>query len=487
MRDRDQQRRGEQQQRRRRRRRPCVRLRKRDERGSTGGLTPSTVIPSTSSTSTDGPERVEQLGQHADLDAELPAAGRPARRARPRSKSCARRRSARRRGRRRRRRARSRRASRGPAAVSTARRRSEIRPTGSSAVLGVRLDLARQRWRSRRAVADQQHPLGAAAARTPSAARDRAQHGDATIAITREDGDVAELDAVRREQPVVGRAAAASRSARAWKSQGRSSTVRVADPLHVAVVEAVGLEDDEPGGQRREAPERTRSGCVERPAARPASAAITPSTASGARNRRDGRVALAVAPGDDAAADATAGAAGASLSGADRSRCADVRGRLERPVADHRPAVDRPRARRRRQSLEAAPGWIAISAPPRRSDSSAASVSRTTSLARRALATVSRAAPDRAARSRSSSFAIGSCAVELRREDVARAVGEVVLAEGLRVLVDDAVVEDPDRLRRCRRRRRPSSCCRRSRSAAACSARASSARRWRRCPTGRRG
>ncbi len=38
--------------------------------------------------------------------------------------------------------------------------------------------------------------------------------------------------------------------------------------------------------------------------------------------------------------------------------------------------------------------------------------------------------------------------VQLRRDDVACAVRELVLAERLRVRVDDAVVEDPDRLRR---------------------------------------
>ena len=43
--------------------------------------------------------------------------------------------------------------------------------------------------------------------------------------------------------------------------------------------------------------------------------------------------------------------------------------------------------------------------------------------------------------------------LELGREDVAAAVGEVILAERLRVLVDDAAVEDPDRLARRRRRR----------------------------------
>ena len=37
---------------------------------------------------------------------------------------------------------------------------------------------------------------------------------------------------------------------------------------------------------------------------------------------------------------------------------------------------------------------------------------------------------------------------ELGREDVTRPVGEVVLAESLWILVDDAVVEDPDRLGR---------------------------------------
>ena len=37
--------------------------------------------------------------------------------------------------------------------------------------------------------------------------------------------------------------------------------------------------------------------------------------------------------------------------------------------------------------------------------------------------------------------------LELRRDDVAGPVGELVLAERLRIGVDDAVIEEPDRLR----------------------------------------
>ncbi len=63
--------------------------------------------------------------------------------------------------------------------------------------------------------------------------------------------------------------------------------------------------------------------------------------------------------------------------------------------------------------------------------------------------------------------------VELRRDDVPRPVREVVLPERLGILVDDAVVEDLDRLGRCRPRTRSSSCFRPRRCAAACPARAS--------------
>ena len=49
-----------------------VRLSNRDDGVSAGGLMPRTVIPSTSSISTDGPEDVDELGQDADADVERP-------------------------------------------------------------------------------------------------------------------------------------------------------------------------------------------------------------------------------------------------------------------------------------------------------------------------------------------------------------------------------------------------------------------------------
>ena len=93
------------------------------------------------------------------------------------------------------------------------------------------------------------------------------------------------------------------------------------------------------------------------------------------------------------------------------------------------------------------------------------------------------AGPDRRRRSRPSRAESGSAASTARRDDVAGAVGELVLAERLRVAERHAGVEDPhrlgarvvvdDHLARSRR----------SSSAAACSARATRARRGRSCPT----
>ena len=86
-----------------------------------------------------------------------------------------------------------------------------------------------------------------------------------------------------------------------------------------------------------------------------------------------------------------------------------------------------------------------ISSPPWLSDRSAAAVIRTTSRASAACQPSPVAGADRAGE-------VGELGrerlvgLDLRRDDVAGAVGEVVLAEGLRVLVDDAVVEDPHRL-----------------------------------------
>ena len=75
---------------------------------------------------------------------------------------------------------------------------------------------------------------------------------------------------------------------------------------------------------------------------------------------------------------------------------------------------------------------------------------------------------------------------ELGRDDVARPVRQLVLAERLGVVVDDAVVEEPDRLRGAVLVRRPSSRCRRGRCAGACSGESQLSSTWATMPEGNR-
>ena len=249
----------------------------------------------------------------------------------------------------------------------------------------------------------------------------------------------------------------------------RRSTPRV-EALDVGLVEPVRAEQQHPARQRQQAPGKRR----------PGSRAAVRGRRRRQSGRRSGRLRQArggpsrrgsVAPSHHARSSCgrtpTSGEPRPELGGGRRRAGCDAHAML--PLATQ---VARTRAP------------TCTSAPPASRERAAASVMRTTSRASSSLIAASRPPRGWHDRSPPSSRLSGSLVLELGRDDVAGPVGELVLAEGLRVL---------GRRRRGRRagpaparrpRRPPSSRCRRRPSGAACSARASSARRWRRSRTG---
>ena len=167
-------------------------------------------------------ERVEELGQQADLDAAARGSGAAGRAARPRRSPRGRRRSARPRARPPARRGRARRAARAPAGPAAGRRPgAREQPDRLEPVLRVRARSCGPATAIAGAVADEQHALGPEqrdAAIRRASARGRRPRRSRRPAKTRE---VAEVDAARREQPVV------------EPEQQRADQQRVEDPRQV--------------------------------------------------------------------------------------------------------------------------------------------------------------------------------------------------------------------------------------------------------------
>ncbi len=231
-----------------------TRFRKRDERGRTGGLTPRTVIPSTSSTSTEGPRASKSCGNTLSF---TPSSRE--RRSRSNSvdpslkSSCAT-------------------MTRSTACRSTASARSSpssrprtgrprasageseraMIPTELDAVFRMRPDLPGQ-GAGLLPVADQQHPLPAERRhREPPGKRPKPDDGHGRKAG--EPGQVAQIDEAGWSEAVVPVEQDAAEQ-HAVEDPGEIVDGSVTDPLHVAVVEAVGLEQDDPHGERGEAPQ----------------------------------------------------------------------------------------------------------------------------------------------------------------------------------------------------------------------------------------
>ena len=224
-------------------RRPCARLSARDERDSTGGLMPSTVTPSTSSTSTDGPSASNSCGSTLTLiescwqrrrtssSAAVAELVRRRRRARRRARATTLDRS---------RRALAQRRTAATARPSDGRERCD-QPDGLEAVLGVRAHLAHQRRAICAPSPTSSTRSGPSSRRaTPAARAPRSERS----ARQRDRGEGAER---RRRRCWSARRARGSRPSSseaadrrtAWKSHGRSSSVVWLIALDVAVVEPV--------------------------------------------------------------------------------------------------------------------------------------------------------------------------------------------------------------------------------------------------------